>query len=185
MRVNLKAQPSCWIIDRIKAITGKKELQILDFASGSGRHSISLADPKRKITAVDNDSKKLSSYKNYQNIKTMCFDLETNEKWPFDKNYYDIVIVTNYLYRPKIKNIGNLVKENGFLFYETFATGNEKLGKPSNPDYLLKNMELIEVFKKNFNILYYFNGEQFKYKKSLIQRCAMQKKTSPSGDAFK
>ena len=84
----------------------------------------------------------------FKNIKTMCFDLETNEKWPFDENYYDIVIVTNYLYRPKIKNIGNLVKENGFLFYETFATGNEKLGKPSNPDYLLKNMELIEVFKK-------------------------------------
>ena len=148
MRVNLKAQPSCWIVNRIKAITSKKELQILDFASGSGRHSISLADPLRKITAVDNDSKILSSYKNCQNIKTMCFDLETNEKWPFDKNYYDIVIVTNYLYRPKIKNIGNLVKENGFLFYETFATGNEKLGKPSNQDYLLKNMELIEVFKK-------------------------------------
>ena len=65
MRVNLKAQPSCWIINRIKSITGKKELQILDFASGSGRHSISLADPKRKITAVDNDSKKLSSYNNF------------------------------------------------------------------------------------------------------------------------
>jgi hypothetical protein len=106
------------------------------------------------------------------------------KKWPFDENYYDIVIVTNYLYRPKIKNIGNLVKENGFLFYETFATGNEKLGKPSNPDYLLKNMELIEVFKKNFNILYYFNGEQFKYKKSLIQRCAMQKKNIPYWGCF-
>ena len=184
MRVSLKPPPSSWIINRIKAITSKKELQILDFASGSGRHSISLADHKRKITAVDNDSKKLSSYKNYQNIKTVCFNLETNEKWPFEKNYYDVVIVTNYLYRPKIKKIGTLVKENGYLFYETFAMGNEKLGKPGNPDYLLKNMELIEVFKKNFNILYYFNGEQFKCKKSLIQRCAMQKKASPNGDAF-
>jgi hypothetical protein len=57
--------------------------------------------------------------------------------------------------------------------------GNEKIGKPSNPHYLLKNMELIEVFKTNFNILYYFNGEQFRYKKSLIQRCAMQKKNIP------
>ena len=77
MRVNLKAQPSCWIINRIKSITGKKELQILDFASGSGRHSISLADPKRKITAVDNDSKKLSSYNNFQNIKNSIIKRDT------------------------------------------------------------------------------------------------------------
>ena len=184
MGSHLKQLPSRWIINCVEAITNNKELQILDFASGNGRHSKSLANNKRKITAVDNDNVKLSTYKNYKNIKTVCFDLETEENWPFKNNYYDIVIVTNYLYRPKIKKIGDLVKENGYLFYETFAIGNERFGKPSNPNFLLKNRELIKVFQKNSKILYYFNGQEFSKKKSIIQRCAI-KKTPPIGRCFK
>ena len=53
----------------------------------------------------------------------------------FRKRVIDIIIVTNYLYRPRIKELANLFKKDGFLFYETFAVGNEKYGRPSNPDY--------------------------------------------------
>ena len=183
MSSHLKQLPSTWIIDSVNTITNNKELKILDFASGHGRHSTTLASNKRKITAVDNDSLKLSTYKNYPNIKTVCFDLETDENWPFKNNYYDIVIVTNYLYRPKIKKIGDLVKENGYLFYETFSKGNEKFGKPSNPNFLLKDRELTKVFKKNFKVLYYFNGQEFSNKKTIIQRCAI-KKTPPKRRHF-
>ena len=183
MSTHLKQLPSTWIIDSVNTITNNKELKILDFASGHGRHSTTLASNKRKITAVDNDSLKLSTYKNYPNIKTVCFDLETDENWPFKNNYYDIVIVNNYLYRTKIKKIGDLVKENGYLFYETFSKGNEKFGKPSNPNFLLKDRELTKVFKKNFKILYYFNGQEFSNKKTIIQRCAI-KKTPPKRRHF-
>ena len=183
MSSHLKQLPSTWIIDNVNTITNNKELKILDFASGHGRHSTTLASNKRKITAVDNDSLKLSTYKNYQNIKTICFDLETEEDWPLKNNYYDIVIVTNYLYRPKIKKIGDLIKENGYLFYETFARGNEKYGKPTNPNFLLKNRELIKTFQTSFKILYYFNGQEISRKKSIIQRCAI-KKTPPIERCF-
>ena len=183
MDPHLKQLPSRWIINRVKAISNNKELQILDFASGNGIHSKTLANNKRKITAVDNDNVKLSTYKNYQNIKTICFDLETEEDWPLKNNYYDIVIVTNYLYRPKIKKIGDLIKENGYLFYETFARGNERYGKPTNPNFLLKNRELIKTFQTSFKILYYFNGHECITKKSIIQRCAI-KKTLPNRKCF-
>ena len=183
MGSHLKQLPSRWIINCVEAVTNNKELQILDFASGNGRHSKSLANNKRKITAVDKDDVKLSTYKNYKSIKTICFDLESEESWPLKRKYYDIVIVTNYLYRPKIKKIVDLVKENGYLFYETFARGNEKYGKPSNPNFLLNDRELIKLFKKNFKILYYFNGQEFSNKMKIIQRCAI-KKTPPNWRCF-
>ena len=182
MGSHLKQLPSRWIINCVEAVTNNKELQILDFASGNGRHSKRLANNKRKITAVDKDDVKLSTYKNYKSIKTICFDLESEESWPLKRKYYDIVIVTNYLYRPKIKKIGDLVKENGYLVYETYARRNDRCGTPSNPNFLLKDRELIKVFKKNFKILYYFNGQEFSNKK-IIQRCAI-KKTPPNWRCF-
>ena len=34
---------------------------------------------------------------------------------------------------------------NGVLIYETFAAGNETVGKPSNPDFLLRPGELLDA----------------------------------------
>ena len=153
-------------------------MQILDFASGNGRHCINLANNNRAITAIDKDDKKLETYKNIDHIKTICFDLETDEEWPLKNNWYDIIIVVNYLYRPKIKNLTNLLKEGGYLFYETFAKGNEKYGSPKNPEYLLKDKELINTFSKNFSILNYFNGKITEEAISIKQRCALKKAPS-------
>ncbi|MCW5606386.1 MAG: SAM-dependent methyltransferase, partial [Burkholderiales bacterium] len=33
----------------------------------------------------------------------------------------------------------------GMLIYETFAQGNEVYGRPSNPDFLLRHGELLQV----------------------------------------
>jgi hypothetical protein len=33
----------------------------------------------------------------------------------------------------------------GVLIYETFAVGNETVGKPSNPDFLLRTGELLDL----------------------------------------
>ena len=52
MSSHLKQLPSTWIIDSVNTITNNKELKILDFASGHGRHSTTLASNKRKITTL-------------------------------------------------------------------------------------------------------------------------------------
>ena len=148
---------------------------MLDFACGEGRHCINLANSNRAITAIDKDYKKLKEYKNFDNIKTICFDLETDEEWPLKNNWYDIIIVVNYLYRPKIKNLTHLLKEGGYLFYETFAKGNEKYGSPKNPEYLLRDRELINIFCKHFTVLSYFNGKVKGEKISIKQRCVLKK----------
>ena len=89
--------------------------------------------------------------------------------------YYDIIIVVNYLYRPKIKKLINLLNNGGHLFYETFALGNEKYGSPRNPDYLLKDKELLNFFSKDNEILSYFNGVVTEEKISIKQRCLIKK----------
>ena len=170
-----KERPTNWIIEQIKLIAPKRKIQILDFASGNGRNSIHLAEKDKIITAIDKDSNRLNDYRKFNYINTICFDLETDEEWPLKNEYYDIIIVVNYLYRPKIKKLISLLNNGGYLFYETFALGNEKYGAPRNPDYLLKDKELLNFFSKDNEILSYFNGVVTEEKISIKQRCLIKK----------
>ncbi len=175
LKSKINKQPKTWIIEQIKLLAPKRKIQILDFASGNGRNSIPLAGKNRIITAIDKDSIELVQYDHFEYINTICFDLETNQNWPLKEKYYDIIIVVNYLYRPKIKKLMNLLKNNGYLFYETFSVGNERYGSPKNPDFLLKDRELINLFSKKNEILGYFNGKVIEEKISIKQRCLIKK----------
>lgn len=77
-------------------------------------------------------------------------DIE-NAPWPLMQRgharQFDAVIVTNYLWRPLFGVIAQSVAPGGVLIYETFAQGNETVGKPSNPDFLLRPNELLTAFK--------------------------------------
>ena len=175
---NFHQEPSKWIMEQIANIKiVKNNISILDFASGYGRHSIKLANEGKYVTSIDKDQEKLNFYKDLTNIQAICFNLENNDEWPLKHQGYDIVIVTNYLYRPKIKDLANLVNENGYLLYETFSEGNEKYGRPKKVDYLLKERELIDLFENNFDVLYYFNGFVKEPNERYIQRCSLKKKT--------
>ena len=54
-------------------------------------------------------------------------------------------MVTNYLYRPTLAATLASLAPGGILIYETFARGNERYGKPSNPDFLLEPDELLQL----------------------------------------
>ena len=171
-----EVKPTSWIIEQIALFSSDKKLQILDFASGNGRNSIYLANKNRTITAIDRDYEKLYKYKDIDYINTICFDLENNQRWPLNRNYYDIIIVVNYLYRKKIMDLTKLLKEGGYLFYETFSIGNEKYGSPKNPNFLLKDRELLNLFSKENDVLSYFNGIVKEEKLSMKQRCLIKKR---------
>ena len=148
-----------WIFNQIESLKIKKKINLLDFASGNGRNCIPLSKKNMIVTAIDKDQEKLNNYKNLNNINTICFDLETKEEWPLAKEYYDVIIVVNYLHRPKIKNLINLLKMDGFLLYETFSLGNEKYGSPSNPNFLLKDRELLDIFGQELSPISFYDGQ--------------------------
>ena len=71
-------------------------------------------------------------------------DLEAGA-WPFAGRRFDGIVVTHYLWRPLFPHLVAALAEGGVLIYETFGIGNESFGKPSNPQFLLRTGELLEV----------------------------------------
>ncbi|TXC65839.1 class I SAM-dependent methyltransferase [Piscinibacter aquaticus] len=113
---------------------------VLDVACGSGRHLRWFAQRGCRVTGVDRDAAAVEPLQSLGEI--VVADIE-NGPWPFAGRRFDAVIVTNYLWRPLLPAIVDSVAEGGVLIYETFAAGNETVGKPSRPDFLLRPGELL------------------------------------------
>lgn len=116
--------------------------RVLDVACGSGRHLRWFAGRGCRVTGVDRDAAALAPLAAL--AETRVADIE-NGPWPLAGRRFDAVIVTNYLWRPLIPVLIDSVDEGGVLIWETFAVGNETVGKPSNPDFLLRPGELLQA----------------------------------------
>jgi SAM-dependent methyltransferase len=92
------------------------------------------------VFGVDRDESSLESAQQFGEV--LCADLE-NAAWPLSGRQFDAVVVTNYLWRPTWTALLTCLKPNGVLIYETFAAGNESVGKPSRPEFLLNRGELL------------------------------------------
>ncbi|NCT85161.1 MAG: class I SAM-dependent methyltransferase [Comamonadaceae bacterium] len=114
----------------------------LDVACGSGRNLSWLAEAGWRVTGVDRDAAATAPLQSLANIVTA--DLE-NAPWPLPGQAFDLVVVCNYLWRPLFDSIKSAVKPGGWLIWETFADGQQTLGRPSRPDFLLQRGELLRV----------------------------------------
>jgi SAM-dependent methyltransferase len=115
---------------------------VLDVACGGGRHMRFFAARGHAVTGVDRDEEAIGSLQGVGDA--IHADIE-NGPWPFEGRTFDAVVVTNYLWRPLFPSILASVAPGGVLLYETFAAGNETVGKPSRPDFLLRPGELLRV----------------------------------------
>jgi SAM-dependent methyltransferase len=127
---------------------------VLDVACGSGRHSRFLAARGFRVCAVDRDVQALELLRDTAGVSVEVADLE-NGPWPFPGWEFDGVVVTRYLHRPLFPRILDVLKPAGVLIYETFAAGNERFGKPSNPDFLLQPGELLELVRGRMRVVAY------------------------------
>lgn len=134
--------PSPWVVRHLAQIPAAG--QILDFACGSGRHARWLAAQGRNVLAVDRDRSALAGLQGLPGVTVLVADLETDD-WPLAGRQFAGVVVTNYLWRPRLADVLTLLAPGGVLIYETFMVGNEAWGKPSNPDFLLRPGELRDV----------------------------------------
>ena len=163
--------PSAWVqrcSDLLKPCS-----TILDLACGSGRHTHYLAGKGHHVTALDKNPEALWKISSSIGIRPYEFDLESGP-WPFSERKFDAIVVTNYLYRPILQNIVDALSPSGILIYETFMSGNEQFGRPSNPDFLLMPNELINLVHEKLQVLLYEAGRVNDPKPALIQRiCAV------------
>lgn len=148
--------------------------RVLDLACGKGRHTRVLLERGFEVTAVDIDASGLDDLAGTAGLNIIIADLE-NEPWPLEGDTFDAVIVTNYLWRPLLGAIRDAVAPGGLLLYETFASGNEQFGRPANPDFLLRDGELREVFGVGFEVLAYQHAAEDAPKPAVRQRLAARK----------
>ena len=117
----------------------------LDLACGTGRHARFLHQLGFEVIAADRDPSGFDSLQLFSIDCVQC-DFETSPegfRWPFKEQSFAVVLVTNYLHRPLFPSILNSLQIGGILIYETFAEGHQALGRPRNPDFLLKPNELL------------------------------------------
>lgn len=136
------AAPSPWVL-RFAGLIAPHG-QVLDLAAGHGRHARYLALMGHVVHAVDRDPAALASLRAIEGVTAVDADLEAGA-WPFAGRRFDGIVVTNYLWRPLFPHLVAALAEGGILIYETFGVGNESFGKPSNPQFLLRPGELLEV----------------------------------------
>jgi SAM-dependent methyltransferase len=165
--------PSAWVT-RFAPLVPAGE--VLDLACGSGRHARLLARLGHRVVAVDRDAVALASTAG-PGIATSLVDLEADgAAWPFGEGRFAGIVVTNYLHRPLFPYILRSLAPGGVLVYETFAAGNEQFGKPSNPDFLLRPGELLDLAVKNaLHVIAFEDGYVEMPKPAMVQRiCAVK-----------
>lgn len=134
--------PSPWVVRHAQSIPARGK--VLDLACGSGRHARFLAGLGYPVLAVDRDAEALAGLSAIEGITTRQLDLE-GEEWPLAGQVFDGIVVTNYLWRPRLPDVLALLAPGGALIYETFMVGNAAYGKPSNPAFLLLAGELRQL----------------------------------------
>jgi SAM-dependent methyltransferase len=116
--------------------------RVLDVACGRGRHLRYLRALGLSAVGVDRDSAALDGLAGIAGIELRVADIES-APWPFLPESFDAVVVTNYLHRPLFPALVGALRPGGALIYETFAVGNERYGRPGNPEFLLRSGELL------------------------------------------
>jgi SAM-dependent methyltransferase len=138
--------------------------RVLDVACGAGRHLLYFLKQNRPVAGIDIARSAIEiivsqlSDEEIARCQLIEADIE-NGAWPLPGEQFAGVIVTNYLWRPLMPTLVQSVAEGGVLIYETFAQGNETVGKPSRPDFLLKSGELLQVCQEaGLRVIAYEDG---------------------------
>jgi SAM-dependent methyltransferase len=177
MTAHMSEKTSLWV-ERFSSLitTGGS---VLDLASGGGRHSLLLAERGYRVESVDRDAEALAGI----SVKAPCIvtrlaDLEGGP-WPYHGCVFDGIVVTNYLFRPLLPMLLNALDENGVLIYETFMVGNERFGKPSNPAFLLRRGELLDLVRRRLTVVAFEQGEIAVPRPAVVQRLCATRRIEP------
>jgi SAM-dependent methyltransferase len=153
----------------------RSEEPVLDLACGGGRHGRLFLARGHPVTFVDIDVSELSDLEGVPGVEILALDLEETADFPLAGRSFAGVVVTNYLWRPIMADILRLTAPGGLLLYETFAAGNERLGRPRNPDFLLRPDELKRAVADDFAVIAYEHGIRSKSSPAVVQRIAARR----------
>ncbi len=150
------------------------EGEILDVACGTGRHARLFLERGHRVVGIDRYNAGVVDLLGRADFELIEANLETDGKFPTQDRQFACVVVTNYLHRPLFPALIGAIKPGGCLIYETFAQGNERFGRPGNPDFLLAPDELLDAVHGRLNVVAYEHGVVATPRPAVVQRiCAV------------
>jgi len=166
------SEPSDWV-RRFAALIAPNG-DVLDLACGKGRHVHFLRSLGYRVAAVDRDAEALDPLRSLKGVEVHVADVEAGP-WPFAEERFDGIVVTNYLHRPLFPHLIAALRDGGVLIYETFAVGNERFGRPSNPRFLLRPGELLANLASSLRVVAFEQGMISTPNPAIVQRiCAVR-----------
>lgn len=177
------AEPSGWVAAWSHLVAPRGA--VLDVAAGHGRHAHWFAARGHPVLALERDPGALASLAALAGVDARAADLEGAD-WPLPESQrFAAVIVTNYLHRPLLPRLIASLEPGGVLLYETFARGNETLGKPSNPAFLLAPGELLDAVRGQLRVVAFEDGFLAAPRAAFVQRiCAVRERSAQQGAGF-
>jgi SAM-dependent methyltransferase len=155
---------------------------VLDVAAGAGRHARWFAGHGHPVTALDRDAAALAAMQDEPLITVLTADLE-GAPWPLpDGAKFAAVVVTNYLHRPLFPHLLEALAPGGVLIYETFAQGNQTVGRPSNPAFLLTPGELLDTVRPRLRVVAFQDGFLAQPRPAYVQRICAVLEAEPAFD---
>jgi SAM-dependent methyltransferase len=156
----------------LQRVSQELQAPVLDLACGRGRNGLYLLQHDIPVTFADINNEALEHVKlnigsvnaNKQDIAQYWqtdFEQEPiltcNNSHPLHGKLFSAIIVFRYLHRPLFDHIKASVKPRGMIIYQTFTEQQAQLGRPKNPNFLLKSGELLEIFT-DWEIVHSFEG---------------------------
>ena len=174
-------EPSRWVV-RFAHLAPPGEA-VLDLAAGNGRHARHFLARDYRVVATDRDVSQMADLAPDRRIEIVEADLEDGGPFPFAGRKFGCIVVTNYLWRPLLPTLVAGLAEGGVLIYETFAIGNERLGKPRNPDHLLRRGELLDAVRGELHVIAYEHGQVETPRPAVVQRLVALRLADGADDA--
>jgi len=151
--------------------------EVLDLACGDGRHTHYLAGLDYRVAAVNCDEMAQSSLAGVTGVTVYSTNLEGGPWSPelFGGRYFAGIVVVNYLWRPLLPLLLASLDAGGVYIHETFMTGHEHLGAPSDPAHWLRPGELLNVVRNRLTVVAFEQGEVEEPQSAMVQRiCAVR-----------
>ncbi|WP_051591236.1 class I SAM-dependent methyltransferase [Bacillus sp. UNC438CL73TsuS30] len=136
----------------------------LDFACGLGGNSLYLASLNYQVQAVDISEVAINylqeqAAKDKRNITPQVCDLtELNNLW-WEDTSIDLAVITYYLDRSLYPMLKKIIKEEGYLFFETYYLNSQSKNNGVSNQYKLQPQELLKEFR-DWKVLLFEENEQ-------------------------
>lgn len=171
----MTGEPSAWVVRFAPLVPAGGA--VLDVACGAGRHTRWFRSRSHPVVAVDRDVGGVRDLVDDPGTTLVEADLEDGSPPPFAGRRFAAVVVTRYLHRPLLPALVEAVDAGGVLLYETFAEGQERFGRPTNPAFLLRPGELLDAVAGRLRVLAYEDLVEDAPRPQRVQRICAQRLT--------